>query len=58
VFALLIVGSHAMDRSPDLAITVLGALVLVTTVVSGLDYVITYAQKSMAASRDRRQPQT
>jgi cardiolipin synthase len=58
VFALLIVGSRAIDRSPDLAITVLGALVLVTTVVSGLDYVITYAQKAIAASRDRRQPQT
>jgi cardiolipin synthase (CMP-forming) len=55
MFALLIVGSHAIDRSPDLAITVLGALVLVTTVVSGLDYVITYAQKAVAASRDRRQ---
>jgi cardiolipin synthase (CMP-forming) len=54
VFALLIVGSHAIGRSSELAVTVLGALVLVTTVVSGLDYVITYAQKAMAASRERR----
>jgi cardiolipin synthase (CMP-forming) len=55
LFALLIVGSHAVGRSPELAITVLGALVFVTTVVSGLDYVITYAQKALAASRERRQ---
>ena len=54
VFALLIVGSHAIGGSPELAITVLGALVLVTTVVSGLDYVITYAQKAIAASGERR----
>jgi cardiolipin synthase (CMP-forming) len=55
LFALLIVGSHAWGRSPALAITVLGALVFVTTVVSGLDYVITYAQKAMAVSRERGQ---
>ena len=54
VFALLIVGSYAIDRPPELVITVLGALVFVTTVVSGLDYVITYAQKALAASRERR----
>ena len=54
LFALLIVGAHAIGRSPDLAITVLGALVLVTTVVSGLDYVIVYARKSIEASRARR----
>lgn len=54
LFALLIVGAHAIGRSPDLAITVLGALVLVTTVVSGLDYVIVYAHRSIEASRARR----
>lgn len=54
LFALLIVGAHAIGRSPELAITVLGALVLVTTVVSGLDYVIVYARKSIEASRERR----
>jgi len=51
LFALLMVGSHALGRIPELAITVLGAFVLVTTVVSGLDYVITYAQKALAAAR-------
>jgi cardiolipin synthase (CMP-forming) len=54
VFALLIVGSHAAGRVPELAITVLGALVFVTTIVSGLDYVITYARKAIEASRERR----
>lgn len=55
VFALLVVGSNAIDHVPELAITVLGALVFVTTVVSGMDYVIVYAQKAIAASRARRQ---
>jgi cardiolipin synthase (CMP-forming) len=54
VFALLIVGSHAVGRSPALAITILGALVFVTTCVSGIDYVITYAKKAAAASREQR----
>lgn len=54
VFALLIVGSHAAGRVPTLAITLLGALVFVTTFVSGLDYVIRYAQKAIEASRARR----
>ena len=55
MFALLIVGAHALEQSPTLLVTILGALVLVTTVVSGLDYVITYAQKAMAAGRQRRE---
>jgi cardiolipin synthase (CMP-forming) len=54
VFALLIVGSHAANKVPELVITVLGALVFVTTVVSGLDYIITYAKKAMEADRARR----
>jgi cardiolipin synthase (CMP-forming) len=55
MFALLIVGSHALGESPQLAITILGALAFVTTVVSGLDYVITYAHKAIDASRQRRE---
>lgn len=55
VFALLVVGSHAIGRVPELAITVLGALVLVTTIVSGIDYVITYAHKAITASRTAKQ---
>ncbi len=54
LFALLIVGSHAAGRVPAVAITILGALVFVTTWVSGLDYVLTYAKKAIAASRAQR----
>jgi hypothetical protein len=32
----------------------LGALVLVTTIVSGFDYVLTYTRKAIAVSRARR----
>jgi cardiolipin synthase len=53
-YLLTIVGSQALQQVPDTALTVLGALVFVTTVVSGLDYVITYARKAVAASRQRR----
>jgi hypothetical protein len=35
-------------------VTALGALVLVTTLVSGVDYVVTYARKAVAVSRARR----
>jgi|HigsolmetaAR201D_1030396.scaffolds.fasta_scaffold00369_9 cardiolipin synthase len=55
VFALLIVGSHAIGRVSDLAVTVMGALVFVTTFVSGLDYVLTYSKKAAEVSRSRRQ---
>lgn len=58
LFALLIVGAHAVERAPALAFTILGALVFVTTWVSGLDYVIRYAQKATAAHRERRAAST
>jgi cardiolipin synthase len=54
LYLLLVVASRAGERSPEIAITVLGALVFVTTVVSGLDYVITYSRKAVVASRERR----
>lgn len=54
LYLLLVVGSRAADFGPQIAITVLGALVFVTTVVSGLDYVITYTRKAVEASRQRR----
>jgi cardiolipin synthase len=58
LFALLIVGAHAVGRVPALAVTILGALVFVTTWVSGLDYVLTYAKKAIAASRERHAART
>jgi cardiolipin synthase len=54
VFVLLIVAAHAVGRIPQTVVIVLGAAVFVVTVVSGLDYVITYTRKAIAASRLRR----
>jgi cardiolipin synthase (CMP-forming) len=56
LYLLLVVAAHAVGQTPEIAITVLGALVFVTTIVSGLDYVITYARKAVDASRQRRGP--
>jgi cardiolipin synthase len=54
IFLLLVVAGRAVDFAPQIAITVLGALVFVTTVVSGLDYVITYSRRAIEVSRRRR----
>jgi cardiolipin synthase (CMP-forming) len=54
IFLLLVVAGRAVDFAPQIAITVLGALVFVTTVVSGLDYVITYSRRAIEVSRHRR----
>jgi cardiolipin synthase (CMP-forming) len=56
LYLLVLVTAHAAGQTSEIAITVLGALVFVTTVVSGLDYVITYTRKAMDASRQRREP--
>lgn len=53
LYLLLVVGAHAAQRIPEIAVTVLGALVFVTTMVSGLDYVLTYSRKALEASRRR-----
>jgi cardiolipin synthase (CMP-forming) len=54
LYLLTVVGAHAVGVVPETALTVLGALVFVTTIVSGLDYVITYSRKAVMASRQRR----
>jgi cardiolipin synthase len=56
LYLLLAVAAKAgpdMDM-PDTALMVLGALVFVTTVVSGIDYVLTYTRKAIEASRQQR----
>jgi len=53
-FLLLVVIARAMEQVPQQTLLVLGALVFVTTVVSGLDYVITYTRKAIDASRRQR----
>ncbi len=54
LYLLFVVAASAMDRAEHVLATVLGALVFVTTVVSGLDYVITYSHKAIDANRQRR----
>lgn len=54
IFLLLVVAARATDITPQIAITALGAFVFVTTVVSGLDYVITYSRRAVEVSRRRR----
>src|SRR5262245_41511755 len=54
LYLLLVVAANALGEQPQLALTFMGALVFVTTVVSGMDYVITYARKAVDASRQRR----
>jgi len=54
VFVIAVVWNAAFHDLPDTAILGLGALVLVTTVVSGIDYVLTYTRKAIAVSRGRR----
>lgn len=54
LFLLLAVAAKAGDWDAGTALLILGALVFVTTVVSGIDYVITYSRKAIAASRQQR----
>ena len=54
LYLLLAVAAKAGQWTPDTALLVLGALVFVTTVVSGIDYVVTYTRKAIDASRRKR----
>jgi cardiolipin synthase len=53
VFCLVVVSRAAYAWPQASAITTLGALVLVTTAVSGIDYVLIYARRAAAVSRAR-----
>jgi len=54
LFVIAVVWRAAFPVFPAWVITALGALVLVTTIVSGVDYVLTYIRKAVAVSRTRR----
>jgi cardiolipin synthase (CMP-forming) len=54
LYLLLVVAAHAAKQTPQILVATLGALVFVTTIVSGLDYVLTYSRRAMQASRQRR----
>jgi cardiolipin synthase len=53
VFCLAVVARAAYGWPDEPVITALGALVLVTTAVSGIDYVLIYARRAAAVSRGR-----
>lgn len=54
LYLLLVVASKAGEWPLDTVLLIFGALVFVTTVVSGIDYVVTYTRKAIAASREQR----
>jgi cardiolipin synthase len=56
LFVIVAVWRAAFTDFPDWPVIALGALTLVTTVISGLDYVATYLRKAIAVSRARRAP--
>ncbi len=53
-FVLVVVARAAFAEPPLWAEAALGAVVFVTTVVSGIDYVMTYAWRAVAAAAARR----
>jgi hypothetical protein len=54
LFVIAVVGRAAYPVVPEWLVLALGALVFVTTVVSGVDYIVTYVRKAIAVSRARR----
>ena len=55
VFCLAVVSQAAYGWPAQELIVAAGALALVTTAVSGLDYVLTYSRRAAAVGRERRQ---
>lgn len=53
-FVIAVLLSAAGLPVPAVGLLVLGAVTFVTTVVSGLDYVLTYSRRAAAAARARR----
>ena len=53
-YVICVVASAAAPIVPQAWVTLLGATVLVTTVVSGVDYTATYVRKAVAVSQARR----
>jgi cardiolipin synthase len=53
VFCLAVVSTSAYHWPADAVVTALGALVVVTTGVSGIDYVMTYTRRAAGVARAR-----
>ncbi len=54
-FVLVVVARAAFAQPPFWVEAALGALVFATTVVSGIDYVVTYARRAAAAVEERNE---
>ncbi len=54
VFCLAVITAAAYGWPPEWSLAALGALVVVSTGVSGLDYVLTYTRRAARVARDRR----
>jgi cardiolipin synthase len=50
-FIIAVIGREEFSWPPDWAVLVLGALVFVTTVVSGIDYVLIYGRRAWDGTR-------
>ena len=55
-YVIAVIGSAATSLVPAGLVTALGAAVFVTTVISGVDYVMIYIRKAVRVSRARRAP--
>jgi hypothetical protein len=53
MFSIAVISQAAHGWPPQSFIVGAGALVLVTTAVSGLDYVLVYSRRASAAARAR-----
>jgi cardiolipin synthase len=53
VFCLAVVAQAAFGLPSSAVVTALGALVVVSTAVSGIDYVLIYSQRAAGVSRER-----
>lgn len=54
LFVIAVIGRAGYPVVPEWLIVAMGAMVFVTTVVSGADYIVTYVRKAIAVSRSRR----
>ena len=52
LFVVAVLGRAAFGQPPEFAVTVLGAGVLATVVISGVDYVVAWSQRARHAGRD------
>jgi hypothetical protein len=52
-YIMAVVGREQLSLPPAWMVTVLGALVFVTVMVSGMDYVLIYGRRALSLARPR-----